>query len=106
MSHTIWTWVPRKSRHSLEAISSSLPGTDTRIGNITVKAEDGSVSASAGGVLQLSFNGVKENNSATINIDAEGHKSDPSKGNITANNSGVIGGNVTLNADGDITGLV
>ena len=106
-------------------LATTLPGTDARIGNITVKAEDGSVIASAGGVLQLSFNGVKENNSATIDISAKGHFSygadgkplldakgkpiinDPAKGNIEAKNSGIIGaGNVKLNADGDITGLV
>ena len=95
-------------------LATTLPRTDSRIGNITVHAEDGSVIASAGGVLQLSFNQVQENASATIDISARGHKSypdegivgDPSKGNIAANNSGIIGGNVKLEADGDITGLV
>jgi hypothetical protein len=95
-------------------LATTLPGTDSRLGNITIRAEDGSVIASSGGVLQLSFNHVKGNDSATIDISARGHKSypddgivgDPSKGNITAKNSGIIGGNVTLDADGDISGLV
>jgi len=117
-------------------LATTLPGTDARIGNIHVEADDGNVIASAGGVLQLSFNGVKENNSGMIDIssygrikyqvdangdlvrdandrlvpllDANNHTipADKTKGNIAANNSGIIGGNVTLNADGDITGLV
>ena len=87
-------------------LATTLPGGDTRIGNISIEAKDGSVIASKGGVLQLSFNGVKENDSATILISAKGHGNNPLKGNIEAKNSGIIGGNVTLNADGDITGLV
>jgi hypothetical protein len=117
-------------------LATTLPGTDSRIGNITIKAEDGSVIASAGGVLQLSFNRVAGNDSAIIDIsatgrllyqvDADGERirdangklvpvrdaqgravvADPDKGNIEANNSGIIGGNVKLDADGNITGLV
>ena len=87
-------------------LATTLPGGQSRLGNIHIEAKDGSVIADKGGVLQLSFNGVKENDSATIDITASGHKTDATKGNIEAKNSGIIGGNVNLKADGDITGLV
>ena len=87
-------------------LATTLPGGTARLGNIALEAKDGSVIASKGGVLQLSFNGVKENDSATIDISAKGHDSSPTKGNIEAKDSGIIGGNVKLNADGNITGLI
>ena len=67
-----------------------------RVGNILVKAGQDIV-ANTGGVLQLAFNQVDQS-AATVMLDAGG--------SIHAGQSGVLGGNVSLKAGGDIDGVV
>ena len=69
---------------------------DAKVGNIKVTAA-GDISANSSGVLQLAFNNVDQNG-ASLLLDAGK--------NIQANQSGVLGYNVKLNAKGNITGLV
>jgi hypothetical protein len=76
-------------------------------GNIIVKTPKGSILASHGGILQLSLNSSTTKNSSIL---LEAGCTDASGktyiGNIDAENSGVIGGNITMKATGDIKGLV
>ena len=68
----------------------------SQVGNVTVKA-DRDILASAGGVLQLAFNGT-DISQALVKLDA--------KRDIVANQSGVLGANIDLNAGRNIIGLV
>jgi hypothetical protein len=68
----------------------------TRVGNITVTAGE-NISANAGGVLQLAFNQYDQTG-AKVMLDAGG--------SIHANQSGILGGTVSLNAKGSIEGVV
>lgn len=69
---------------------------DAKVGDIRISAA-GSISANAGGVLQLAFNHMDQSG-AKVTLDAGG--------DIKANQSGVLGGNVTLTVKGSIEGLV
>ena len=79
-------------------LATTLPGsTAPTLGNITIKAPNGSIEASLGGVIQIAFNSA-DSRAATIDLSA-GH-------DIDAGGSGIIGGNLKLQAGGDINGLV
>ena len=69
---------------------------ETKVGNITIKAA-GDILANAGGVLQLAFNQYDQSG-AKVALDAGG--------SIRANQSGILGGTVSLNAKGSIEGVV
>jgi filamentous hemagglutinin family protein len=76
-------------------------------GNILVSTPRGNITANAGGIVQLSFNGVNGNSTVTLEAgskDAAGNVL--YVGNIDASDSGIIGNNVKLDATGNITGLV
>ena len=76
-------------------------------GNITVETPRGNITANSGGIVQLSFNGLKGDSTVTLEAgskDAAGNVL--YTGNIEASNSGIIGNNVKLDATGNITGLV
>lgn len=76
-------------------------------GNILVETPRGNITASSGGIVQLSFNGIKNNSTLTLEAgtkDANGNV--VYVGNIDAGDSGVIGNNVKLDATGSISGLV
>ena len=84
------------------------------VGNITIDTPQGDILARAGGVVQASFNGTPTsdaNVTLTAGTKAVGHPGDADYvpalvHKIDASQSGVIGGNVTLDATGDIVGLV
>lgn len=86
----------------------------TTVGNITIDTPRGDILARAGGVVQASFNGTPTSSAnviLTAGTKAVGHPGDPDYvpaivRKIDASQSGVIGGNVTLDATGDIIGLV
>jgi filamentous hemagglutinin family protein len=98
--------------------------TSTTVGNVLVEAPNGNISASAGGIVQLALNGL--NRASSIVEILAGYELRDSTGNpvyaaniadgspvqtsnarnIEANNSGVIGSTVDLNATGDIVGLI
>jgi filamentous hemagglutinin family protein len=76
--------------------------TSSEIGNITVETPQGNIVASQGGIVQLAL-GSGAKNDATITLDAG---SPGFVGNVDAAGSGVIGGQVNINATGSIEGLV
>jgi hypothetical protein len=78
-----------------------------RLGNITIEAPLGNITASQGGVVQIPL-GPTAPGEATITLTAGSVDSDGKVhvGNIDASDSGVIGSQVNLNATGDIKGLV
>ena len=78
------------------------------VGNITVATPQGNINASQGGIVQEPLNG---NTSLTPTVTLTAGTRDASgkiiyAGNIDAGDSGVIGVNTTLNAAGNISGLV
>jgi len=78
-------------------LSTTLPGSRGVLGNITVDAPQGSINASAGGIVQIALNGA---NSANASIDlTAGH-------DINATDSGIIGGDLRLDAGGKINGIL
>lgn len=77
-------------------IALTRPDSKAQVGNITVKAAQ-DILANAGGILQLAFNHSDKTRS-TVLLDAGR--------NIEANQSGILGANVSLKAGGDIQGLV
>ncbi len=78
-------------------IATTVFGSHGHLGDITIKAPNGNVNASLGGVLQISFNGADTKNNF-VNV-AAGK-------DINASGSGIIGNNIQLKAGGDINGLV
>jgi filamentous hemagglutinin family protein len=78
-------------------LATTLAGSDSALGNITVLAPQGSVNASLGGIIQIAFNGANTKNNF-IEVDA-GH-------DINATGSGIIGTNIRLDAGGNITGVI
>ena len=84
------------------------PVSDSTVGNILVETPQGDINTSAGGVVQVSLNGINVG-SALVTLlagkDASGNTISPGR-NIDASSSGVIGSNVKLDASGNITGLV
>jgi trimeric autotransporter adhesin len=74
---------------------------DAKVGDITVDAPQGDIVARSGGIIQAPFNGTS-GKSATIDLTAG---SPGYKGKIDASGSVVAGGNVEINATGDILGF-
>ncbi|MDB6031754.1 MAG: Filamentous hemagglutinin family outer membrane protein [Verrucomicrobiales bacterium] len=73
------------------------PGGSALVGNISVKTDKGDILASSGGILQLAFNNVDQSG-AKVALD--------SGGDIRANQSGILGGSVSLAAKGSIDGII
>ena len=89
-------------------LTTTIPGTVGTVGDITVETPKGDILAGQGGIAQLSFNGTPNRN-GLVKLSAGTPPGDGQPeilGNIIAGNSGVIGGNVKLNATGDIEGVV
>jgi len=78
-------------------LATSLPGSHGVPGNITVATPEGSINASAGGIIQIALNGANMRNAF---IDLQAGK------DINATGSGIIGGNLRLSAGGQINGLL
>jgi hypothetical protein len=78
-------------------LATTVFGSRAPLGNVTIKAPEGSLNASLGGVLQIAFNGTDSHSSF---IDVEVGQ------DINANGSGIIGSNIKLKADGDINGVI
>src|SRR5262249_39836069 len=78
-------------------LATTLVGSRASLGDITVKTPEGSINASLGGIIQIAFNG-NGTRDAFIDLSA-GH-------DINASGSGIIGSNIKLQADGDITGVI
>jgi hypothetical protein len=87
---------------------SRVPGSPALPGNILVETPQGNIVANQGGILQAVLNGSLLPG-PTITLIAGTRPSGGSAGfagNIQLGDSGVIGGTVNLDANGDITGLV
>ena len=103
---------------------SSYPAPAARVGNILVETPNGSVNASAGGIVQFPLNNV-QNPNATVEVlagyelrDAQGQPVNAARisagkevfvsanHNIDTTGSGVIAKNATIKATGDVRGLV
>lgn len=86
----------------------AFPASLNPVGNITVEAPRGDIVANAGGVVQISLNGLgRDGRIVTLRagtLDDEGNV--VYVGNIDATGSGVIGTSVKLEATGDISGVV
>lgn len=86
----------------------AFPASLNPVGNITVEAPRGDIIANAGGVIQMSLNGIgRDGRTVTLRAgtkDAEGNVIHV--GSIDATGSGVIGSTVKLEATGNITGVV
>ena len=84
------------------------PASRNPVGNITIDAPRGNIIANAGGVIQMSLNGINRDGRTVIlragTKDADGNV--VHVGNIDAKGSGVIGSTVKLDAAGSITGVV
>jgi filamentous hemagglutinin family protein len=78
-------------------LATTLPGSHGVLGNITIETPDGSINASAGGIIQISLNGPNPPNAF---IDLNAGK------DINASGSGVIGGNLQITAGGAVNGIL
>ncbi len=86
----------------------SFPRSVNPVGDILVETPQGSIIASAGGVVQIPLNGVNSS-AGTVTLRAGTKDSAGNviyQGDIDASGSGVIGSNVKLEASGNIKGLV
>jgi hypothetical protein len=87
----------------------NVPGeAQVAVGNIRVETPRGDINASAGGIVQLSFNSI-ESKTASVTLNAGSKDADGKvlyDGSINAQGSGVIGGNVKLDATKDIKGTI
>jgi len=77
-------------------LATTLPGSSAPVGDIAVTAAR-DVIANKGGIIQLAF-GKESGAASSITVKAGR--------NIDASNSGILGGNVSLDAQNDISGLV
>lgn len=78
-------------------IATTVFGSHGTLGDITIKAPEGTVNASLGGVLQIAFNDADTKNNF-VNVEAGK--------DINASGSGIIGNNIQLKAGGNIVGLI
>ena len=87
---------------------SEVPGSATTPGNITIETPRGNIFASQGGILQEALNGnVSAGPTITLRAGTRPSAGSPGfKGNIDLGESGVIGGSVDVDANGNVTGLV
>lgn len=82
--------------------AAQVPGSAALPGNILVETPRGDIISGLGGILQLSLNG-NLSPGPTITLIAG---SDEHVGNIDLGKSGVIGGTINVQANGNVTGLV
>ena len=90
------------------AFDPAFPNSINNVGNITVETPRGDIKASAGGIVQIPLNGIGDR-LGTVTLRAGTKDANGNViyvGNIDASGSGVIGSSVTLEASGDIKGLV
>jgi filamentous hemagglutinin family protein len=81
---------------------SQVPGSPLLPGNIAVTTPQGNIVANLGGILQTVQNGtLTPGPTVTLSAGSPGYI-----GNIQLGNSGVVGGTVTVDASGNVTGLV
>jgi hypothetical protein len=78
------------------------------VGNVAVSTPRGDILARSGGVVQASFNGTSTTGaSVKLTAGTKPEGTDPGfAGSIDASKSGVIGGNVSLEATGPVVGVV
>jgi cytoskeletal protein CcmA (bactofilin family) len=77
------------------------------VGDIVVETPRGNIIANSGGIVQLPLNGNTSGGSVTLTAGSKDENGDVVyTGKIDASGSGVIGGNVKLEATGEIIGLV
>ena len=102
----------------VEVLSDYIPGSgilattfsygSTQVGDITIDTPRGDILARAGGVVQAAFNRTSTA-ASSVKLTAGTRKtdSDPGfEGKIDASRSGVIGGNVSLDATGPVIGVI
>jgi filamentous hemagglutinin family protein len=80
----------------------------SQVGNVSVSTPRGDVLARSGGIVQASFNGTPSS-TASLLVTAGTRAADGTtvyEGRIDASRSGVIGGNVRLDATGPVVGVV
>lgn len=104
--------------HAVETFTDYIPGSgilattfsygSTQVGNVTVSTPRGDILAKSGGVVQASFNGTSSaSSSVKLTAGTKANGTDPGySGSIDASKSGVIGGNVSLEATGPVVGVV
>lgn len=90
------------------SLDAAFPISQNSVGNIIIDTPRGNIIASSGGVVQIPLNNVG-NNIGTVTLTA-GTRDEAGNvlfvGSIDASGSGVIGSSVSLDATGDIRGLV
>jgi filamentous hemagglutinin family protein len=114
ITHQVWTYSPKIPGSGIMATTfppsndPTFPKSHNPVGNILVETPEGNIVANAGGIVQLSYNGVPSSGASITLIagtkDAGGNIIHP--GSIDATGSGVIGANVNLIAASGITGVV
>ena len=88
---------------------SAVPGeTTVRLGSIAIETPRGNIIANSGGIVQVVIGARPQNTDASIKLTAGSTDADGTvhKGNIEAQGSGVIGKRISLDATGDIKGVV
>jgi filamentous hemagglutinin family protein len=78
-------------------MATALPHSPAPLGNIVIDTPQGSINASKGGIIQINLGG---SSSKSASIDLTAGK------DINASGSGVIGGNLEVNAAGNVTGVL
>ena len=104
--------------HAVETFTDYIPGSgilattfsygSAIVGDVEVSTPRGDILARAGGVVQASFNGTPTTGSSVrLVAGTKPGNGDPGfSGSIDASKSGVIGGNVSLEATGPVVGVV
>ena len=104
--------------HAVETFTDYIPGSgilattfsygSAKVGDVAVSTPRGDILARAGGVVQASFNGTPTSGSSVrLVAGTKATDGDPGfAGSIDASKSGVIGGNVSLEATGPVVGVV
>ncbi|MEJ0088547.1 MAG: hypothetical protein WDM80_02115 [Limisphaerales bacterium] len=92
-------------------LATTFPDSSSHVGNILVETPNGNINASAGGIVQLPLNLVKNPNATTTLLAGyEWQNGSPvfvsSGRNIDVSGSGVIAQNALLKASGSIYGLI
>jgi fibronectin-binding autotransporter adhesin len=115
VSRAVESYTPRISGSGILAITFptsfgglNFPASVNTVGDILVETPQGDIITSAGGVVQVSLNGVGVSAALVTLLAGKGTGGNilsPGR-NIDASSSGVIGSNVKLDASGNITGLV
>ena len=91
-------------------LATSFPGTDSGVGNIRIETPRGGIYANNGGVVQIALNDA-DTSKASVTLlagskDILGPNGKPVPQDIEAGDSGVIGGNILLDATGNIKGVI